>query len=274
MFTRAVVTGASSGLGRAFCVELARKHGAKIIVADINMDGAKETIELVKSAGGEGTFVECDVTVAEHVQHLRKKVEEVWGSVDLLVNNAGVAVGGFIGDIPLSDWEWILNINLKGAIHGCHFFVPLFKKQGRGTILNVASGAGIASFPEMGPYNVVKAGVISLSETLFAELRAHNIHVTVLCPSFFKTNILKSFRSPDARQGEMAQAFFDKTKITAEDVARIGLRAAERKRLYAIPQADAKFVWFVKRLMPEVYFKISARLYNNGMVDKWLKKNQ
>lgn len=274
MFARAVVTGASSGLGRAFCVELAKKHGAKIIVADINMDGAKETIELVKSAGGDAFFVSCDVTDTQQVEHLRKKAEEVWGGVDLLVNNAGVAVGGFIGDIPLSDWEWIININLKGAIHGCHFFVPLFKKQGYGTILNVASGAGIASFPEMGPYNVVKAGVISLSETLFAELRAHNIHVTVLCPSFFKTNILKSFRSPDARQGEMAQAFFDKTKITAEDVARIGLRAAERKRLYAIPQADAKFVWFVKRLMPEIYFKISARLYNNGMVDKWLRRKK
>ena len=112
------------------------------------------------------------------------------------MNNAGVAAGGLVGEQSLDDWKWIVDINLWGVIHGCHVFAPRFRAQRSGYILNVASAAGFVSLPEMASYNVTKAGVIALSETLCGELSPCGVRVSVTCPSFFKTNLMDVLRSP------------------------------------------------------------------------------
>ena len=184
-----VITGAASGLGRSLAMVLARK-GCRIGIADINIAGAEETLKIVKDSGGSGEIFKVDVSQAEEVEVMAAHFFETWGGVDLLVNNAGVAVVGFVGDIPLENWRWIFGINFWGMQYGCHFFIPRMKEQGHGYILNVASAAGLLSGAEMSPYNTSKAAIVSLSETLKEELAPNNIGVTVLCPCFSRLTFL------------------------------------------------------------------------------------
>ncbi len=264
---RAVVTGGGSGLGRAICLELARRK-ARILVADVHTERAGETVALIAQAGGEAHALHCDVREVGDIEKLAAFMEKTWGGTDILVNNAGVACAGRVGEASLEDWKWIVDINLWGPVHGCHVFLPMMKKQGRGWILNVASAAGIASIPEMASYNVTKAGVVSLSETLFSEVAKDNINISVLCPTFFKTNLLETMRAPEARQINMAKGFFARSKSTAEQVASEGLDALEKGRLYVIPQADGKLMWRLKRLNPQFYFNQIVKQYKGGLFDK------
>jgi NAD(P)-dependent dehydrogenase (short-subunit alcohol dehydrogenase family) len=266
---RVVITGAGSGLGRSLALEFA-KLGWKILVADIHMERANESVKLIEQAGGNGLEVQCDVTQWDQVKNLADTAVSNWGGADIIVNNAGVPAVGFVQDIPLEDWRWIMDINLMGVIHGCKAFIPLFKKQGGGHIVNTASAAGFCSLAEMGPYNVTKAGVISLSETLKMELAYQNIGITVVCPTFFKTNLMDQFRCTDKRQVEMANGFFRLSLGTAEGVSRHIIRCIRRNRLYTVTQPDAKMYWFLKRHTPNFYFKMLSFVYGRGILDKVL----
>jgi short-subunit dehydrogenase len=245
---RAVVTGAGSGLGREFSVEIGRRRG-RVIVSDIREDAARETAEQVRAAGGEAQAVLADVGRADQVEALASAALGAFGGADLLINNAGVAVAGRLEAVPLADWEWIIRINLLGVVHGCRAFVPLFKRQNSGAVLNVASAAGLVSLPEMSPYNATKAAVVALSETLSAELASTPITVTVLCPTFFPTQILRDARA-QAAQIRGAKVWMDRARWSAADVARAALDAVDRGRLYAVPMADGRLVWTLKRVTP------------------------
>ncbi len=266
---RIIITGAGSGLGRAISLEFA-KLGWKICISDIDIDRAEETLALVNKNGGSGFTAICDVTKPENLTELAATLEEKWGGVDILVNNAGVVAAGFMEKIPLETWDWIISLNLKSVIHGCRAFIPLMEKQKNGHIINIGSNAGIANLPEMSCYNVTKAAVISLSETLKIELAPKNIGVSVAAPTFFKTNLMDQFTYSDERQKKMADAFFDKSLVTAEDVAKHIVKAVRKKRLYVITQIDGKFVWFSKRFFPNIYFKTIAWGYKRGLGDKFL----
>jgi NAD(P)-dependent dehydrogenase (short-subunit alcohol dehydrogenase family) len=250
----AVITGASSGLGRALARELAGRR-AKILMADIDEEGAKETAQMIEKAGGKASFVRCDVSRVEDVMGLSEEAFRAFGHVDLLVNNAGVAVGGPIGTVPIDDWAWVMGINLWGVIYGCHAFIPRMKEQGGGAILNVASAAGLMSSPMLGPYNVTKAGVVALSETLFGELAPDRISVTVLCPTFFKTNIAGKGRTHGADMGpERIEKLMARSPIQAEGVARAAIEAVEAGQLYAVPHPDGRWFWRLKRASPELFY--------------------
>ncbi len=258
---RAVVTGGAGGLGRAFCLALAKRN-AKVLVADRDLAGAEDTVKQIAALGGEGFAVQCDVSKQVEVEQLAVIAEQRFGGTDLLVNNAGVAVSGPMGEIPMKDWEWIVGINQWGVIYGCHAFTPRFKAQGHGHILNVASAAGLLSAPEMAPYNVTKAAVVALSETLFGELSSFGIGVTVLCPTFFQTNIMTSSRSEKLTPGldKVVAQRMSASKIQADDVARIALAACDRNQLFVVPMPDGKWLWRIKRLAPETYFAMTPRV--------------
>lgn len=255
---RAVVTGAGSGLGRAFCDVLAAR-GARLVVSDIDLGSAEVTAEAVRRAGGEAIAIRADVSVFDEVEALATAAERGFGGSDLIVNNAGVAVGGDLGDVSLDDWRWIVGINLMGVVHGCHAFVPRFKKQGSGAVINVASAAGLVSAPSMSAYNATKAGVVALSETLHAEVSGRGIGVTVLCPTFFKTNIGKSARGSDQRLKGLVESLMAKSKLQAPDVAAFALDALEHDRLMAVPMADGRWFWRVKRLTPAPLYPTIVR---------------
>lgn len=253
---RVVVTGAGSGLGRALCLHLA-KRDARVIVSDVNAAASEETARMMR--GGEGIVVTCDVARATEVERLADEAYQRLGGVDLLINNAGVAVAGEIGEVPLADWEWILGVNLWGVIHGCHSFAPRMRRERSGHILNVASAAGLLSGPMMAPYNVTKAGVVALSETLRADLAEHGIGVSVLCPTFFQTNIGVSGRGAEHLK-PLIQQLLSQGKLSAEDVARLAIEACERNELYIAPHADGRWMWRFKRLAPESFYKHMPRV--------------
>jgi NAD(P)-dependent dehydrogenase (short-subunit alcohol dehydrogenase family) len=254
---RAVVTGGGSGLGRALCLALARRAG-QIVVSDLDLARAEETAQQVIAAGGQAFSRRCDVAQAAEVEELAAFAQQQLGGTDLLINNAGVAVAGPTGEVPLRDWEWVVNINLWGVIHGCHSFVPRLKVQRSGHILNVASAAGLLCGPNTAPYNVTKAGVIALSETLFGELRPFGVGVSVLCPTFFPTNILAAARAT-SRGGErfanFARRFMEVSKLGSADVAEHALASCERGALYSLPMQDGRWGWRAKRWAPESFFK-------------------
>lgn len=257
----AVITGAGSGIGRSFALQLAARNGA-IVCSDIDLDSAKETVALVERAGGIGYAVSCDVRDAEQVKKLAKQSEKLLGHpVTLVINNAGVGLGGKFDEMSLDDWKWCMDINLWGVIHGCHYFVPGFKKLGRGAIINVASAASFTAAPEMSAYNVTKAGVRALSETLFSELRKDNIRVNVLCPTLVPTNIIKNGRIPGRYSKLADHALMNYAMTTSDDVAKLTLNRLDRGELYTTPQVDAKMFWLMKRASPNLYAKLLGFSY-------------
>lgn len=249
---RSVITGAGSGLGRAFALELAAGKGV-LLLSDIDAKGLEETARLARERGATDVVTtSCDVRRAGDVEALAKLADERFGGVDVVVNNAGVGVAGPVGDVPLEDWQWVVDVNLWGVIHGCHVFVPRLKRQRSGYLINIASAAGLISTPEMAPYNVTKAAVVALSETLAAELRGTGVNVTVVCPTFFETKIMDSGRftgAPDADR--LARAMMKRSRVQADGVAKAALRSAKKGELYCVPMADGRAMWRMKRLAPE-----------------------
>ncbi len=261
-----MITGAGSGLGRALALDICRRKG-NVVVADIDLERAQETAEALKSRGTRAFAERCDVSSWEEVEALAAKAAEHLGDIDLVANNAGVAVSGHFDEISLEDWRWIVDINLWGVIYGCRAFSPKMRARGRGHILNVASAAGLLCAPEMSPYNVTKAAVVALSETLHAENKKHGVHVTALCPTFFKTNIIHSGRGPrDAKREGVASKLMERSKLQAPEVAQAALDAVERGDLYAVPMRDGRMMWRVKRLVPQHFY--SALSYMNQYLPK------
>lgn len=266
---RVVITGAGSGFGRALAMVFAEK-GWRIGVSDINAERADETLKMVNEAGGRGEKSICDVTRPEQVDAMARGFVDLWGGVDIIVNNAGVASGGYMDEVTPDVWQWMIDLDLMSVIYGCRTFIPIFLKQGSGHIVNMASSAGIMSLPEMSSYNVPKAGVVSLSETLRMELAPKKIGVTVLAPTFFKTNLMEQFKSPRQRQANMASTFFEKSLVSAETVARHTYKRIHRNKMYAVCQIDGKVLWLLKRWFPESYFRIGGWIYTSGIADKYL----
>jgi short-subunit dehydrogenase len=253
---RAVITGAASGFGRALALVLSER-GASFVLGDIDEAGLRETADLLRAKGTKETrTVVCDVTKLESVQSLAAACE---GPIDLVVNNAGVSSGGSVGEAPFEDWRWTIEVNLFGVLHGCHVFVPMLRAQGHGHVLNVASAAGLLSPPRMGAYNVSKAGVVAVSETLAAELDGTGVGVTVLCPTFFRTNICKSGRFHDEKTRATAEKLVERGK-SADEVARAALTSIEKGRLYSVPMADGRMYWRMKRLAPESFRRAAAKV--------------
>ncbi len=253
---RAVVTGAGSGIGAAFAIELANR-GSRVVCSDIDEVAAKRTVTAITDRGGEAVAIACDVTQLDDVVDLAAQSQSWFGDApSLVINNAGVGSGGApIGELPIEDWQWVLGINLWGPIHGCHVFAPILRADSSDTprgIINVASAAAFGAAPSMAAYNVSKAGALSLSETLAAELSGSGIKVTALCPTFVKTNILESGRIAN-ETNQFAHKIMRWTGVSAQKVAQTCLNAHDRGDLYCMPQLEAKIGWSIKRLIPGTY---------------------
>ncbi|MEU4312054.1 SDR family NAD(P)-dependent oxidoreductase [Nocardia sp. NPDC024068] len=258
---RAVVTGAGSGIGRALALELAAR-GGQVVCADIDEARAAETVAAIDRAHpGTAYAFRCDVARREDVEILARFADSVFdGPVTLVINNAGVGIGGHrVGEIGFADWEWALGINLWGVVHGCEIFAPRLRAAGRGGIINVASAAGFAAAPSMAVYNTSKAGVLALSETLAAEFSGTDIAVTVLCPTFVRTNVARDGRITSGSR-TLADTLMRWTGFSPERVARITLDAHDRRRLHVLPQPDAQLIWLLKRTFPGQYTTVAGLL--------------
>ena len=195
----AVITGGASGIGRAVAAAAAAA-GMKLVLADIEEAALKEADAALGADGTEVLSVVTDVAEGSSVEELRDKALARFGAVHLVHNNAGVAVGGPLWTVSEADWNWILGVNLWGVIHGIRAFVPVLLEQGEGHVVNTASLAGLTSPGMLGPYNVTKHSVVTMSETLYRDLNliGSRVGVSVLCPGFVRTGIAESDRNRPA----------------------------------------------------------------------------
>jgi len=193
----AVITGAASGIGRALADRCARE-GMSIVLADVEIPALLKAETELKATGIKILAIKTDVSKANDVETLAEKTLETFGEVHLLVNNAGVGVVGTIWETTLADWNWVLGVNLWGVIHGVRVFVPIMLEQEtEGYIVNTAAMAGFQSRPNNGIYNISKHGVVTLSETLYHELKQRDaqIKVSVLCPGPVITRFMEGERN-------------------------------------------------------------------------------
>jgi len=232
-----VVTGAASGIGREIALAFARR-GARTAVADINA-GALERVRLELTAMGGTAYAQVvDVSVAADVESLCDNVYREMGRADVLCNNAGIGIAGRFEDVSLGDWEWALGVNLRGVLHGCHFFYPrMIAQGGGGHIVNTASGAGLAPLPLMTAYCCSKYAVVGFSETLRAEAAPHGIGVSAICPGVVDTPITRSAklcsRTERSTPGELQKRIariYARRNYTPDRVAAAVVRAVEENR--------------------------------------------
>lgn len=253
----AVVTGAGSGIGRAFALEIAAR-GGRVVCSDINVTAARATAKTIGKK--QAIAVATDVRDIAAMTALADKAEDWFGAApSLVINNAGVGASGNIGEMSMDTWKWVLDINLWGVIHGCHVFVPRLQAAGQGAILNVASAAAFGATPAMGAYNVSKAGVLSISETLAAELSGSGVRVGVLMPTFVKTNIITNSRSSGSLT-EVASKMMARVGVTPEFAVQYTLDALDRDEIHILPQRDARFMWLAKRYIPTAMTRMNGRV--------------
>ena len=249
-----LVTGAASGIGRATAIACARR-GASLVICDVNEEGLAETGSQLRSLGARVLARRVDVADESAMRELATLVHADHPAVDLLVNNAGVGLGGGFLDTTLEDWEWILGINLRGVLLGCHFFVPAMVRRGQGGhVVNVASMAAFLPGETLAAYATTKCGVLGFSEALADELQWHGIGVTAACPGFIDTPIVAStrMRGPQARPEARDQAtrFYRWRGYGPERVAENILRAVARGRVVAPISPEAWLAYGLRRLSP------------------------
>ncbi|MGK9064319.1 SDR family oxidoreductase [Stutzerimonas chloritidismutans] len=258
MQNRMMVTGAGSGLGREIALRWARE-GWQLALSDVNEDGLAETLKRVRDVGGDGFTQRCDVRDYSQLTALAQACESKLGGIDVVVNNAGVASGGFFEELSLEDWDWQIAINLMGVVKGCKAFLPLLQ-QSRGRIINIASMAALMQAPGMSNYNVAKAGVVALSESLLVELRQQEIGVHVVCPSFFQTNLMDSYRGPTPNMKAQIAKLLEASPITAADIADYIHRQVAEGVFMILPHDEGRMAWTIKQQNPQAIYDEMAAL--------------
>ena len=233
----AVVTGGASGIGRACAMAFARR-GCDVVVADVNAQRMASTVTEIESLGRRALAIRTDVSKDSDVEALAGDAVAEMGHVDLVMNNAGVVLGGPIEKISMSDWEWILGINLFGVIRGCRAFLPHLLERGSGHIVNTASFAGLmAHNPLTIPYDTSKFGVMGLSQGLALSLRPRGIGVSVLCPGYIQTNLGENRRMVGMEPEAGATRVADRV-TTVEDLAARVVEAVEGNRFLVLSQVE------------------------------------
>ena len=260
----ALVTGAASGIGRETALAFARA-GANLVVCDVNEPGLEEVAGAIRGLGRSVLARRVDVSKADDVRALADAVHAERPAVDILMNNAGVAVGASFADTSLEDWQWILSINLWGVIHGCHFFLPAMIRRGQGGhVVNVASAAGYLATSQLAAYATTKFAVVGLSEALRDELVPHRILVTTVCPGLINTPITTSARlrgDDAAAKRKLLVDVYQRRNYGPERVASNILKAIAKKRPVAPISPEAWVMYFMKRLAPGLTARVNHALY-------------
>jgi NAD(P)-dependent dehydrogenase (short-subunit alcohol dehydrogenase family) len=258
----AIVTGAASGIGRAICTSLVRR-GHTVSVTDINGEGAEKVAERLTAVGpGKAVASLLDVTEASDVQAHYENVRAEYGSLDLVFNNAGIAIGGLAEELTLEHWNRAIDINLKGVVHGVHAAYPIMLAQGSGHIVNTASMAGLVPMPIGIPYTATKHAIVGLSMGLRAEAASRGVKVSVVCPSFVDTPLLTNI-NPGLPETPMSGDSVEEIKrsqprlYTAEKLARDIMTGVDRNRALIVAPASARVAWYGQRLSPTATVRAS-----------------
>ena len=249
-----LVTGAASGIGKETALAFARR-GAGLAICDMNEAGLAETAHQIRTMGRDVIAQRVDVASADDMREFAAAVHAQVDAVDILMNNAGVGLGAGFLDTSLADWEWIIGVNLKGVIYGCHFFIPPMAARGRGGhVINVASAAAFIATEALAAYSTTKYAVFGLSEALRDELLRHRIGVTAVCPGIINTPItatspLRGANDTPEMRRRMIE-IYQRRNYGPERVARNILKAVQHNRAVAPISPEAWAMYYLKRLVP------------------------
>jgi len=261
----AAVTGAGSGIGQALAIALA-KQGCHLALSDISETGLAKTVELLAPYSVKVTTQKVDVAKRDEIATWAKAVVDEHGQVNLIFNNAGVAIGSTAEGVSYEDLEWLIGINFWGVVYGTKEFLPYLKQSGDGHIINISSMFGLTAQPTQSAYNASKFAVRGFTESLRQELDMQNAGVSATCvhPGGIRTNIAKAARMNNSVQSLgmdplKSQDAFDKLLRTpADDAAQQILEGVRKDRRRLLIGADAKAVDVIQRILPQGYQKIFA----------------
>lgn len=254
----AVVTGAGSGIGRALARQLDSEN-YDLVISDVNEVGLAETVSQLKR---KPKSLRMDVSKREEVHALADEVIKQFGRVDLVINNAGVALDGTVLEETYEDLEWIFGINFWGMVYGTKAYLPQMLKQNSGTIVNVSSVFGILGIPRQSAYCATKFAIRGFTESLWAELDGTGVNAVSVHPGGIKTNIAKAARSyNDAATAQRNAKNFEKMfRTSPEDAAATILRGVYEKKKRVLIGSDAHAIHVLSRVMPDAYSSIVAKM--------------
>ena len=256
---RVFITGGASGLGHALAMHYAG-HGWRVLIGDLDRERCADTVSKLQAVSPASEAVACDVTREADMQAAAAWLQQQWGGVDVVINNAGVAQMGAIEAASEVDWQWIVDINLLGVVRGCRIFTPMLRAQGGGKLVNIASMAGLVHMPHASAYNATKAAVVALSETLHLELEADRIGVSVVCPAFFRTALAENMRASDPKLEAVTKRLVERARIGPEEIARQVFDGVQRGDTHILTHPEVRRTWLLKRILPYVvYLKLMRR---------------
>lgn len=263
-----VITGAGSGIGRATAGEFAAA-GAHLFLADLSAERLAEVAAELRPRGVKVETLVCDVGERDEVQALARATLERFGRVDVVHNNAGVALAMPFAETTLDDWQWITRVNYWGVIYGIDAFLPHLVAQRSGHIVNTASMMGLFATPTTGAYCATKHAIVGLSEALRAELREHNVGVTAICPGVIQTRVIEAARIRTRPGAKAERAWIEELyRRRGWSPARVGravVRAVRRDRAVVPVGPEAWLGWWFFRASPGLYRRTIGWLYRRLM---------
>ena len=255
----ALVTGAASGIGAALAQALAER-GARVTLTDIDLEKAEAHAHDIRRAGHSAHARQLDVTDREAVKVLTDGLVEQHGRIDLLFNNAGIGVTGEARDLDADAWDRIIDINLRGVIHGIQAAYPHMIRQGAGHIANTACVAGLVPFPMTSAYCATKHAVVGLSTSLRAEAASLGVGVSVICPGLVATNMFDHIEYYAVDKAELLRPV-KRAMVSPQRCAAQVLRGVERNRAVITVNAHAGLVWWLYRQAPRTFVGLTAGIF-------------
>jgi NADP-dependent 3-hydroxy acid dehydrogenase YdfG len=267
------ITGAASGIGRSTAVAMG-ESGCRLFLTDIDEDGLKKTVDAISSTGGNVCLAKAfNVADYQAMASFAKEVHDGYGSLDILVNVAGVALFSQVEDMKHNDWERVINVNLWGVIHGIECYVPEMILAGNGGhIVSVSSTAGLIGLPWHTVYSGTKHALVGMSESLRYDLKKHNIGVSVVCPGLVNTGLVQSVEIHAKQEAtNKLRAFAPKIAISPDKVADLIVKAIRFKKYLVITSFDIKLFYFVKKYCFPIYHLVMLSI--SRFMDKSLKRD-
>lgn len=256
----ALITGGASGIGAAMSTKLV-EGGAEVWIADRQIALAEQLAQRLSPKNGTSHAIEVDVRLYSSVESAVAQVMAHSGRIDYLFNNAGIAVGGEVDSYDLDDWNDVLDVNLRGIVHGVHAVYPIMIKQGHGHIVNTASMAGLIAGPGVAGYSTSKHAIVGLSKALRVEAKRHGVQVSVLCPGVIQTPILTGGaygRGKSSANGDSSLSSLPKIlkPMEPERFAERTLRAVARGEAIIVVPGSSKLAWYLERISPGLSMSI------------------
>jgi len=230
----------------------------KIVISGAG-SGLGRTVQQVNALGASAFFHLCDITKPWDVDKLAVVLAERWNSLDLLVNNAGVATAGSVESETMQQWQWVMDINVLGHVRMTKAMLPLLRNSNASErdIINIASQAGLTPAPGMGSYSVSKAAMVCYAETAHLELAHEGIHVSVVCPAFFETNLDQSLRTDDPTMQRVVSKMIRKSGVSAESIADDIFNHVSARKFMLVTHKNGRNAHRLKRFLPiDRYMKI------------------